>query len=298
MNAPQLAEDAVQVTLLAVSGPAALAAQTLSQHFGLSLKRAESVLSQGHGMIASNIANAAARAALPLLAALGLQVAILPAGAEPEVERHDLSIRLTNSFHAARLTRILHRLVGPGNMTPHWFDGPSGMVLEGLTQAKVNWIISALRPMSGVQLAVSMQRVARYDLFCTIETDTTDLIQLRRHLGLLGCPTRGLGDALASGLDRRALDHVMARFGHSGVFGVNQDFERFDLLVSGRGSLSDQEFADFLITRTGCTPDMVRKITAAAPMRIESCLSRTAARQFLGDYAAIGIPAFARLIRD
>ena len=297
MNAPQLAEDTVQVTLLAVSGPSALAAQTLSQHFGLSIKRAESVLSQGHGMIASSIANAAARAAVPLLAALGLQVAILPAGVEPEVERHDLSIRLTNGFQAARLIRTLHGLVGPGNLTAHWFDGPSGMVLEGLTMAKVDWITAALRPISGVQVAVSMQRVALYDLFCTIETDTTDLIQLRRHLSLLGCPTKGFGDTLASGLDRRSLDHVMARFGQSGVFGINQDFARFDLLVSGKGSLSDQEFADFLITRTGCTPNMVRRITPAAPMRIESCLTRTAARQFLGDYAAIGIPAVAQLIR-
>ncbi len=297
MNAPQLAEDTVQVTLLAVSGPSALAVQTLSQHFGLSVKRAESVLSQGHGMIATNMAMAAARAVLPLLASLGLQVAILPTGAEPEAERHDLSIRLTNSFHAARLIRTLHRLVGPGNMNSHWFDGPSGMVLEGLTAAKIEWITAALRPISGVQLTVTMQRVALYDLFCTIETDTTDMMQLRRHLRLLGCPTSGFGDTLASGLDRRSLDHVMARFGQSGVFGINQDFARFDLLVSGKGSLTDQEFADFLITRTGCTPKMVRAITPTAPMRIESCLTRTAASQFLGDYGAIGIPAFARLIR-
>lgn len=298
MNAPQLVEDTVQVTLLAASGPSALAAQTLSQHFGLSLKRAESVLAQGRGVIAANMAQAAARAALPLLAALGLQVAILPAGAEPEVERHDLSIRLTNGFHAARLIRTLHRLVGPGNLSAHWFDGPSGMVLEGLTAAKVEWITTALRPLSGVQVATSVQRTALYDLFCTIETDTTDLICLRRHLSLLGCQTGGFGDTLATGLDRRALDHVLARFGHSGVFGINQDFERFDLLVSGSGSLSAQEFADFLITRTGCTPNMVREISRAAPMRIESCLTRSAAQQFMGDYAAIGIPTFARLIRS
>ncbi len=297
MNVPQLAEGTVQVTLLAVSGPAALAAQTLSQHFGLSVKRAESVLNQGHGLIATHMANAAARAVLPLLSALGLQVSILPTGAEPEAERHDLSIRLTNSFHAARLIRTLHRIVEPGHMTAHWFDGPSGMVLEGLSAAKIEWVAAALRPISGVQLATSKQRVALYDLFCTIETDTTDLIQLRRHLSLLGCPTKGFGDTLASGLDRRSLDHVMARFGQSGVFGINQDFARFDLLVSGKGSLSEQEFADFLITRTGCAPSMVRKITPATPMRIESCLTRTAAQQFLGDYAAIGIPAFARLIR-
>ena len=297
MNAPQLADDTVQVTLLAASGPSALAAQTLSRHFGLSVQRAESVLSQGRGVIAANMAHAAARAALPLLAALGLQVAIQATGTEPEAERHDLSIRLTHGFQAARLIRTLHRLMGPGNLTAHWFDGPSGMVLEGLTSAKVDWISAAVRPISGALVAVSAQRTALYDLFGTLETSKNDLIRLRRHLTHLGCRAGRFGDALASGLDRRARDHVLTRFGQAGLFGINQDFERFDLLVSGNGSLSAREFADFLITRTGCAPGVVRKISPSAPLRIESCLTRAATRQFLGDYAAIGIPAFARLIR-
>jgi hypothetical protein len=146
-------------------------------------------------------------------------------------------------------------------------------------------------------VTVSVQRRARYDLFGTFETHESDLVSLRRHLNLLGCEVSRFGDAVACGLDRRAVDHVLARFEPAGIIGVNQDFARFDLLVSGMGNLTPQEFADFMITRTGCTPNIVRKISRSAPMRIESCLTRAAAHQFMGDYAAIGIPTFARLIR-
>jgi len=298
MNAPQLVDDTVQVTLLAATGPSDLAAQTLSRYFGVSLKRAESVLAQGSGVIAVSIAQAAVRAAMPMLAALGVQIAVQPSGTEAVAEKHDLSIRLINGFHAARLIRTLHKMVGPGNLSAYWFDGPAGMVLEGLTAAKVEWISAALRPISGVHVTASAQRTARHDIYCTIETDAMDLSCLRKHLNLMGIEAGGFGDALASGIDRRALHHLMTRFAPSGIFGINQDFARFDLLVSGRGSLSESEFFDFLITRTGCTPNMVRKISPAAPMRIESCLTRAAAQQFIADYATIGIPAFPRLIRN
>jgi len=297
MNAPQIDEDLVQLRLAGASGSADVAAQALARSFDLPVQTAHQLVAGG-GIIADRMPRSRARAALPLLAALGLRLVIEAPEAEAAPERYDLSIRLTNGYHAARLIRTLHRLVGPAGLSSQWFDGPSGMVLQGLTRARVDWLAAALRPLSGVQVVASPVTSARHDLFCTIETDAMDMAALTRHLSLMGVAIGGFGDAIASGLDQRTLDHVLARFGQCGVFGINQDFMRFDLLVSGPGSLSTSEFTDFIITRTGATPNMVRRISRHAPIRIESCLTRSAAQAFIGDYATIGLPAFARLIRN
>lgn len=296
MNAPQLAEDTVQVTLLAVSGPAGLAAQTLSQFFGLSRDRAEAVLNHGRGLISPRMPSAQAKATLPLLAALGLQVIMTPTGAAPEVERHDLSIRLVDDSRAAKLIKTLQRLMALDDLTARSFDGPAGMVLTGLTAAKSEWLANALRGIQGVLVSVSAQRTALYDLFSTATLKTDARIAIKRHLALLGSGGTSFGDALATGLDGRALHHLLAHFPRLGLFGLNQDFQRHDVLITGQGRLSQVELADFLATRA-VAADRAALPSAAAPFRVETWLTRAAAQQFLGDYACIGIPATARLIR-
>lgn len=292
MTLPQLADDAVQVTLLAPCRHANLVAGPLAQHFGLSLAAAEALLTFGRGVIAPRIKAQDARLAMDLLTALGVHVAIRPVGAPPEAEQFDLSLRASEDA-VGELTVALTRLA----IEADCFAGPSGHVLTGLTQAEAEAMAATLRAIPGVQATPSAQNSARYDLFAPAPGQCLDLSLVRRHLVHLGCSDTGPSAALASGLDRRMLNHILSKFPGLGLFGVNQAFQRFDLTLTGPGRLTPHEFQDFLTTRAKFGSWQQIDFTAGQGIRIETGLPRAAALQFLADYATIGIPARADLIR-
>lgn len=292
MTLPQLAEDAVQVTLLAPCRHANLAAGPLAQHFGLSFAAAEALLTLGRGVVASRIKSVDARAAMALLTAMGVQLAIRPVNALPEPEHFDLSLRAPEDAVSA-LTVALARL----GIEVVGFVGPAGRVLTGLSQTKAAAMAVTLRAIPGVQATLSAQSSASYDLFAPVAGQCPDLAPLRRHLAHLGCADRGPAAVLASELDRRMLSHILARFPKIGLLGVNQAFQRFDLTLTGQGRLTTPEFQDFLATRATFGGWVRLDLVAGRGIRIETGLSRAAALQFLADYATIGIPARADLIR-
>lgn len=293
MTYPQLADDAVQVALLAPGRHANLAAGIVVQHFGLTLAAAEALLTFGRGVIAPRVHPAEARKAIALLTAMGVHVAIRPVDAQAEPEYVDLALRATDDA-VADLTQALARL-GFGEVRD--FGGPSGHVLTGVTRNRAEAVAAALRAIPGVQATLSAQNNARYDLFAPVAGWNVDLGALRRHLVHLGCADAGLGAVLASGLDRRMLSHILAKFGSLGLLGVDQAFQRFDLTLIGPGRLTAQEFHDFLATRAKFGGHLRMDIAAGRGVRIETGLSRAATVQFLSDYATIGIPARADLIR-
>lgn len=292
MTLPQLADDAVQVTLLAPCRHANLVAGPLAQHFGLSLAAAEALLTFGRGVIAPRIKAKDARLAMDLLTALGVHVAIRPVGALPEAELFDLSLRASEDA-VAELTAALAAM----GIAADSFGGPSGHVLTGLTQPKAEAMAATLRAIPGVQATPSAQNSARYDLFAPVAGQSPDLSLVRRHLVHLGCGDAGPGAVLASGLDRRMLNQILTRFSGLGLFGVNQAFQRFDLTLTGPGRLTPREFQDFLATRSNFGNWQRHEAVAGKGVRIETGLPRAAALQFLADYATIGIPARADLIR-
>ena len=293
MTYPQLADDAVQVTLLAPCRHATLAAGTVAQHFGLTLAAAEVLLTFGRGVLASHIPPAQARSAMAVLQVLGVQVAMRPVGALAEVEHFDLSVRACDDS-ASDLTAALLRQ-GFGDISG--FGGPSGHVLKGLSQNRAEGLAASLRVIPGVQATVSGQLAARHDLFASMTGGAPDLGALRRHLTHLGCKDAGPVAALACGLDARMLSRILSRFANMGLFGVNQAFQRYNLTLVGQGRLTAQEFQDFLATRAKFGATLHHDIAAGRGVRIETGLSRAAAVQFLADYATIGIPARADLIR-
>ena len=297
MAQTQTIDDEVQLSLLATFGHAGLAAEVLTQRFGLSPDYAFSVLDQGYGLLIARLGSREARASLPLLATLGLRVAIQPCEALPPDEVCDVSIRISEGKPAAKLIAKLERLIGATGLTAAALCGPEGHVVGALALEKAEWMCHALRKVAGVSAVVSEHRTASYDLFAEAELTEPESTAVRRHLRLLGSSVGGMGDAIGCGLDRRVVERVLAKFPDLGLFGANQAFQRHELLIIGKGTLTQQEFIDFLVTRPIAQRVPARQLLNSLPLRVESFLTRSAARQFLADYSAIGMQAITRLVR-
>lgn len=296
MRSPQLADDAVQVVLLSKCRHAALAAGPVAKHFGLTAARAEAMLEDGRGVIAAHMPSTGVRKVMPLFAALGVHIAVRPVDADPELELFDLSLRSTTAEAASAALQELRRLgfARPGVAAD--FASASGLIVGSLAEARAKAVALALRSLGGIKVTVSAQSNAAYDLFVRRAETNVDLTALRRHLCVLGCLNNGPAPTLATGLDQRTLQHVLARFPQMGLFGINQVFQRYDLRLVGRGRLSTRELYDFLVTRGVCTPHASLALTCGHGLTVESGLSRAAAAQFLSDYAAIGLTARAELV--
>jgi hypothetical protein len=292
----RLADDDVQVSLLAITGQAGLAVDLLVERLDLSVPYAESVLDQGYGLLCQRMPRSKARALKPLLASFGLRIALQPVEAMPPDEFCDISVRISEPKHAPDLIARLDALLGPTGLTVASFDTVAGLVLSDLPLPRAETICRWVSQVPGVHTAMSEHRSARFDLFAQSELSERDEVEVKRHLRLLGAATGGFGNAVGSGLERIVLDRMLARFADLDLVGVNQAFQRHELVIVGKGSLSLQEFADFLMTRPAAHWIPMRNLLEALPMRVEGCLTRPAAKQFLSDYSAIGIEAITRLV--
>lgn len=296
MTMSHLVDDDVQMSLLATSGHADLAIDMLSEQFGLSRQYAETVLEQGYGLLIPRIGSARARRAVSMLASLGLRVAIQPVEAMPPDEFCDLSVRVQDARAVPKLIDLLQRMAGQTDLSVRSFTGPAGLVLSDLSPARAEALCRSVRLISGAHGVVSEHLTARYDLFAQSEVSERDDAEIRRYLRLLGSATGGFGGALGSGLERRVVDKVLAHFQGLDLIGINQAFQRHELLIIGKGSLTVQEFTDFLMTHPVAQSIPMRRLVEALPLRVEACLTRTAAKQFLADYSAIGMEAVTRLV--
>ena len=292
-----IADDDVQVSLLATSGFGGLAAAVLAERFGLTLQYAESVLEQGYGVLSARLDQTRARDALPLLSALGLRVALQPVESMPPDEFCDVSIRLRDARHAPKLVQLLADRLARGNLTAAAFDGPQGYIVKGMSLARAEWLCQALREVPQVYCAISEHRTAFYDLFAKPFLTRINHAEVKRQLRLMGCGIGGFGDAIGLGLEKRVLDRILSQFPDLGLFGVDRAFQRYELLVVGKGALSGQEFVDFMMSRPTLHGLQPGQLLGALPLRLENWLTRAAAKQFLGDYGLIGIQAVTRLVR-
>lgn len=296
MTLSHLADEDVQLSLLSAAGHAGLAAALLTNRFGLSPDYAYSIVHKGRGLLISRLDRPTARAALPLLSAAGLLVAIQPCESLPPDEFRDLSVRIADERHARNLIDTLDRLIGLTGLDAKSFGGPEGHVIRFLSPPRADWLGAELRKLNGVSTVTSEHQTALYDLFAQTELTEDARIAVGRYLRLSGCNSGGLSDALGSGLDRGAMARVMERFPGVGLVSANQLFQRHDLLIIGKGSLSQQELVDFLRTRQISQSGPTRNPHRNLPLRVESFLTRKAASQFLADYTAIGMQAVTQLV--
>lgn len=296
MRAPQLAEDAVEVVLLARGRHPAIAAGLVAQHFGMTEPEAEALLESGHGVITPQMPVAEVRRILPLLATMGVHAALRTPQDQPVARSFDLSLRLLDTNALANVVIVLNGLGVACAMKASVFAAPAGLELNDLSEGRAKGLASALRKLAGLQVTLSRRADALYDIFVRQDGTGADLAPLRHHLSLLGCGATGPGAALATGLNRHILDHVLARFSNGGLCGVNQAFQRYDLRLVGRGRLSLQELQDFLSTRGVGPAEAQLAFASVRGLRVETGLSRAAASQFLSDYASIGLPVRAELV--
>jgi hypothetical protein len=291
-----LVGELVQVSLLATSGHASLAAGLLVDRFGLSRQQAERLLDLGYGIVSPRMAYHEAADAIPLLTAMGLRLQIMPAGSDAPQGNRAVSVHLREPKHAQKVLDLLQDGFGLHEVRCNHFGGPEGLVICDLSPQRALEMSRALRRMPGVSHAVADMQAAVYDLFAAEDLDEATYDAIRQELRLLGCGTGRFGDAIGLGLEPLARDRILGQFSDLGLFAVNRTFQRYELLVIGKGALSHQDFSDFMATRPAAKSIAPRNLIRALPLPLESWLTRTAATQFLTDYRSIGIHADVRLM--
>ena len=285
----------VRVVLLAPAlvPVVAMAAALLARHLRLTPDQAMARLHCAPGSLAGGLSPERAARLATLLSVLGLRVRAEPdTGAPLDSPRVDLCLQASpGSDLDALASGLAGMLQRPTAAIYLDLQQPGGVILRGPTDEDIEKLRRMLRKLKGLQLATCCPDAAEFDLFS--RPGTCPDRPLLRHLALLGLKPCRFSGALASGLNRQLRDHLTARFGHK-VFGLERAFQRLDLYLTGPGSMAPLDLADFLATRH-LGGGRLDTISLVAPLRIETGLSYTAARQFQTDYEMIGLSTVARL---
>ncbi len=289
--------DRVDVVLLS-SGPlAALASQELARKFDLPLVKAEVLLSQGSGPVAAQMPQVGAKAAVMLMATLGVRLAMVSDGKDAPPDLFDLCLHLSDLRAAAGVEQNLRDLgVWDAPSRPDFY-GSGGLQITGLCHEQAQATVLALGRTAGVDVVSCAQNDALYDLFLTPDQKRSELRPMLKHLSDMGCYASEPWPALAVGLDRQMLAHFETKFPNHGLVCVNQAFQRYDVILTGLGDVSIRDFVDFLVVR-GHTPSVAFDgLTTDQGLTIESALTRRSAEQFVSDYTMIGLQVRAAFVR-
>jgi hypothetical protein len=289
--------ERVDVFLLSAGPISAMASAQLARHFDIPLALAETVLSKGNGPVATQMPSDCAKAAMGIMATLGVRLAAVPVGQDAAPERSDLCLHLTDLRAAAAVEQKLRDLGVWVSADRPDFYGPGGLQITDVCQGLAQATVLALGRTSGVDVISCAQSDALYDLFVVSDHTQISLKPMIKHLSDMGCHAADPWPALAVGLDRQMLAHFEARFPDHGLVCVNQAFQRYDLILTGLGDVSIKDFVDFLAVR-GHTPSVAFDgVMQDQGMTIEFALSRKAAEQFGADYAMIGLHVRADFVR-
>lgn len=289
--------ESVDVVLLSAGPVSAMASAQLARHFDLPFALAEAVLSKGSGPVAAQMPRDCAKAAMGIMATLGVRLAAVPVGHDAEPELFDLCLHLTDLRAAVAVEQKLRDLgVWVSDEKPDFY-GPGGLQISGVCQGLAEATVLALGRTCGVDVISCAQSDAVYDLFVVSDHEQFSLKPMIKHLSDMGCHAADPWPALAVGLDRQMLAHFEARFPDHGLACVNQAFQRYDLILTGLGDISIKDFVDFLTVR-GHTPSVAFDgVLQDHGLTIEFALSRKAAEQFLADYEMIGLQVRADFVR-
>jgi hypothetical protein len=284
---------------------------TLARHLGISREEAARRLLQIPSVLADHIPADLAHRLAALLSTFGAQVRLEAVGngrtpKPSSAARVDLSIqpleaaRLTNAAKALSLllpTTFLPQQDRCPKQIEAALAGPGGLILKGLTPVDLTRTRCQLRRVEGLLAAKSNPFTALYDLLpdarkmlgFKLDLPVAFLADLKR-LGLGPCKLTG---AVAARLGDRTRRMLLARYPNLGLLALNQDFQRFDLFLTGARNVSPRELADFLISRSDLPRDTVERMPRH--LKIETGLTRANALAFQSDYAALGLETCARL---
>jgi hypothetical protein len=289
--------ESVDVVLLSPGPLCGTATSQLARHFNLPHAMAAAVLCKGSGPVATQMPHGCAKAAIGMMATLGVRLAMVPVGEEAAPDLFDLCLHLTDLRAAACAEQTLRDLGVWESPDRPDFYGPVGLQITDLCQGLTEATILALGRIAGVEVISCAQSEALYDLFLAPDQTSCALKPQIKHLADMGCHAADPWPALAVGLDRPMLAHFETRFPDHGLICVNQAFQRYDVVLTGLGDVSIRDFVDFLTVR-GHTPSVAfNDLMYTQGLTIESSLSRKAAEQFVADYTMIGLHVQANFVR-
>jgi len=292
MPAVVTVKNSVRLRLVCTPKIPALAAPIVAQHLSIPLQDALHRLARGPGPLADGLSAQPAARLANLLQTLGLRVVVehQTTAAHREI---DIALQAMPDSDLAELVRRLATELGrtPGQTLAE-LNRPGGVILRAPDVAQIDRLRRLMRRVKGLRIATSTPETAVFDLFPSTATQSRALMRHLALLGLTACPFNG---ALASGLDSRTVLHLTKRFGDQ-VFGLERAFQRLDLYLTGTGTMSPIDLADFLATRHQGA-GQIEALSPTVPLRVETGLSHAAARQFQTDYEMIGLHTVANLTR-
>lgn len=274
---------------LAATSPAAvLAAPVLAKHLGISQQAALRRMGAAPCVLAANLSPQPAQSLLALMSALGLQVRLVQS--DTAARRVDVSVQLSVWSDAKKLSYRLATVLDrdPDDLADALHQ-PGGLLLPDLDCEEAHALCARLRRNRGLVILRSDPETATYDLFGTRPLSPPEAGRLHSCLRLIGSNPDPVTGALAAGLGRSLRDHVLSRLPDLGLFALDRCFQRYDLMLCDVSGWVTKDLADFLAGRTAQPRSRFEVISSERPLPLDLGLSQQVARQFRGDYAAIGL---------
>lgn len=285
MSATVDTQNQLRITLVSATSPAGIAAGLLASHLTLTRAEAALRLSRMPSVLAEAAPACVARRLQAMMAAMGMRVRLDDPAARTAADRVDFWLQAIDDATPVAVSQVAALLGLSVEQTETALHSPAGLVVSTTANRAVE-LRRALRRQHSLRIAVSDPVSALYDLF--LNPGALPPPALSRLLSQLGAAPCAFSGAIAGALDVRSAALVVSRHGGL-VHAINRDFQRFDLYLTGRNGVSVQELADFFATRCAEPRERVLTLDALGPMRIETGLTRAAARQFMADYAAFGL---------
>ncbi|MEY4871298.1 MAG: hypothetical protein RLZZ563_628 [Pseudomonadota bacterium] len=274
--------------LSAPSPAAVLAAPVLAKHLGISRQAALRRLGSAPCVLATCLDPQPAQRLLALMSALGLRVRLVQSNSA--ARRVDVSVQLSVWSDAKRLSK---RIADVMDRDPHdiaiALAQPGGLILQDLDGDDANSLCAQLRRTRGLVILRSDPETAVYDVFANRPLSDAEGHRLRSCLRLIGSTPDPVTGAVAAGLGRSLRDHVLSRLPDLGLFALDRCFQRYDLMLSDVSGWLTKDLADFLAGRTAKPRSRFEVISPETPLPLDLGLTQQVARQFRGDYAAIGL---------
>lgn len=286
MSVSNQLESEIDLLISAPEASFGLAVSCLSKHLGVSCQDAAAQLRSGRIMLP---ADDSGRPLFALLRTLGVTLTAMETGL------FSVSIRLPQPSDFAKRTvaRILGRDL---SAIATALNSPWGLILTDLPKAEADRLQTAVRRYPGIAVMAVAHAEAKVDIFAPVPIPSRAARALSNYIagrGLQPCQSSG---ALIRDVTFTDATQITRRFADCGLLALPHAFQRFDLFLTGIGTLSAVDVMAFLQMRGDQSGRMAESVTALAPLQVETDLSRDAAMAFCADYAAIGLDVSLRLM--
>lgn len=233
-----------------------------------------------------------------LLRDIGLEVRLESDGLPPPEPAvlHDVALYIPDAADVPRVTEALTAFLGCGpEKALELLVSPPGLIVGEVSAATVEALKRRL-PEGAAEITASRAVDASYDLFLT-ETDDFRLNHILRDLRDQGIePLANMG-LVAEGLDHAQATQLWRRHNASGALRlVNQDFERFDIVLVDHDRPATDAQLTALTDLAGVPEDLAPTILEEMPITLEEGLRRDDLADRLTAYAAAGLKVEARMI--